>query len=83
MANWLVRVLHIERAPMASTAPGLPEHRDPAATRVGDFHVSELASDMAGSLSPFGPEIEFPLPLARLRYTHPSPADRPHLAEGR
>jgi len=51
--------------------------------RVGDFHVSELAADMAGGLSPFGPEVEFPLPLARIRYKHPSAADRPHLAEGR
>lgn len=69
---------------MASTAPAAPEHRrDASALRVGDFHVSELAADQAGSLSPFGPETEFPLPLARLRYTHPSAADRPHLAEGR
>lgn len=67
---------------MASTAPKLPEPRVSAA-RVGDFHVSELASDMAGSLSPFGPETEFPLPPERVRYTHPSAADRPHLAEGR
>jgi len=68
---------------MASTTPGLPKHRDAPAIRVGEFHVSELAADMAGSLSPFGPEEEFPLPLERVRYTHPSPADRPHLAEGR
>ena len=69
---------------MASTAPERPEHYpDAPAIRVGDFHVSELAADMAGSLSPFGPEIEFPLPLARLRYTHPAAADRPHLAKGR
>ncbi|PZS16159.1 MAG: hypothetical protein DLM57_10990 [Pseudonocardiales bacterium] len=68
---------------MASTAPELPDqYRDPSTARIG-VHVSELAADMAGSLSPFGPEIEFPLPLDRLRYTHPSPADRPHLAEGR
>jgi len=69
---------------MAGTAPRVPEpYREAPALRVGDFHVSELAADMAGSLSPFGPEIEFPLPLDRLRYTHPSRSDRPHLAEGR
>lgn len=70
---------------MASTAPLSPERRrdDASPARVGDFHVSELAADLAGSLSPFGPEIEFPLPISRLRYTHPSPADRPHLAAGR
>ena len=68
---------------MASTAPGLPERRTAVALRVGDFHVSELAADLAGALSPYGPEIEFPLPLSRIRYTHPSAADRPHLADGR
>jgi hypothetical protein len=69
---------------MASTTPGLPERaRDASGLRVGDFHVSELAADMAGSLSPYGPDVQFPLPLERLRYTHPSAANRPHLAEGR
>jgi hypothetical protein len=68
---------------MASTAPGLPERRDAVALQVGDFHVSELAADLAGSLSPYGPDIEFPLPLDRIRYKHPSPAERPHLADGR
>ncbi|MDQ2751257.1 MAG: hypothetical protein ABI775_11995 [Pseudonocardiales bacterium] len=68
---------------MASTAPGLPERRSTADFQVGDFHVSELAADMAGSLSPYGPEIEFPLPLSQIRYKHPSRADRPHLAGGR
>jgi hypothetical protein len=68
---------------MASTAPGLSEQRDTADLRVGEFHVSELAADMAGSLSPYGPEVEFPLPLSQIRYKHPSKADRPHLAEGR
>lgn len=68
---------------MARTAPGVPEHRNTAELRVGEFHVSELAADMAGSLSPYGPEIEFPMPLTRIRYQHPSRADRPHLAGGR
>jgi hypothetical protein len=68
---------------MASTAPGQPEPRHAAELRVGEFHVSELAADMAGSLSPYGPEVEFPLPLSMIRYKHPSRADRPHLAEGR
>lgn len=48
-----------------------------------DFHVNELASDKAGSMSPYGPELEFPLPVESIRYTHPSPADRPNLADGR
>ena len=48
-----------------------------------DFHVNELASDKAGSMSPYGPDLEFPLPVESIRYTHPSPADRPNLADGR
>jgi len=69
---------------MASTAPRVPEQfRSPSAVQVGDFHVSELASDSAGSLSPFGSELEFPLPVEQLLYTHPGPHDRPHLADGR
>lgn len=55
----------------------------PAGVHVGDFHVNELASDKAGSLSPFGPDIEFPLPVSQLPYKHPRPEDRPHLANGR
>jgi hypothetical protein len=48
-----------------------------------DFHVNELAADQAGSLSPFGQEVEFPLPVDRLRYTHPGAKERPQLADGR
>jgi hypothetical protein len=48
-----------------------------------DFHVNELAADQAGGLSPFGQDLEFPLPVESLRYTHPGPAERPHLADGR
>ncbi|MEP6598491.1 MAG: hypothetical protein ABJB98_03815 [Actinomycetota bacterium] len=47
---------------------------------VEELHVSELASSLAGSLSPFGQDVEFPLPLNRISYRHPGPADRPHLA---
>lgn len=68
---------------MASTAPRLPERFRAAERHVDDFHVNELAADMAGSMSPFGPELEFPLPLDQIRYTHPSPANRPNLADGR
>jgi hypothetical protein len=68
-----------------ATNSGLPEpyRGGDDLFRVGDFHVSELAADLAGSLSPFGPDVEFPLPVDRLRYRHPSPANRPHLAEDR
>jgi succinate dehydrogenase / fumarate reductase iron-sulfur subunit len=65
---------------MASTAPRLPEQF--RAAPVTDFNVSEFAADQAGSLSPFGTDVEFPLPVEQLTYTHPSPADRPNLADG-
>lgn len=68
---------------MASTAPRLPDRSGPQVLQVGDFHVSELAADQAGSLSPFGPEVEFPLPLDQISYRHPSRENRPNLAEGR
>ncbi|MEO8888417.1 MAG: hypothetical protein ABI301_03565 [Jatrophihabitantaceae bacterium] len=68
---------------MASSTPRTPEQfRESERTSI-DFHVNELAADKAGALSPFGPDVQFPLPLDRIRYTHPSPADRPHLADGR
>jgi hypothetical protein len=68
---------------MAST-PRLPErYRGAGVERLVDFHVSEFAADMAGSLSPFGSDLEFPLPVEKLRYTHPGPEARPHLADGR
>lgn len=35
-----------------------------------DLAVSELATDRAGALSPFG-ELEFPLPIDDLPYLHP------------
>jgi hypothetical protein len=66
---------------MAGTAPRLPEQfrsqNEPL-----DFHVSELVSEAAGSHSPFG-DTEFPLPPETLFYKHPTPAERPHLANGR
>jgi hypothetical protein len=68
---------------MASSTPRTTEQFRAPDLTVGDFHVNELAADKAGALSPFGPEVEFPLPLDQIRYTHPSPADRPHLADGR
>jgi hypothetical protein len=34
--------------------------------------VTELISEMAGGLSPFGADHAFPLPPERLRYAHPT-----------
>jgi hypothetical protein len=40
--------------------------------------VTELISEMAGGLSPFGEDHSFPLPPERLRYAHPT--DKPNRA---
>ncbi|RBY80713.1 hypothetical protein [Blastococcus sp. TF02A-26] len=40
--------------------------------------VTELISEMAGALSPFGEDHSFPLPPERLRYAHPT--DKPNRA---
>ena len=40
--------------------------------------VNELLSSMAGSQSPFGDDISFPLPAETLFYSHPGPENRPH-----
>jgi hypothetical protein len=34
--------------------------------------LTELTSETAGSLSPFGEDHSFPLPTDRLRYAHPT-----------
>ena len=46
----------------------------------GHLPVSELASEMQGGLSPFGEDVEFPLPADKVAYRHPTAEDRPHLA---
>lgn len=67
---------------MAGTSPRLPEQYYHAEVVLEDFHVNELAADQAGSLSPFGADLEFPLPVDTLRYTHPGPESLPRLAGG-
>jgi succinate dehydrogenase / fumarate reductase iron-sulfur subunit len=66
---------------MPST-PRLPERTRAKIVPDDDFTVSEVAADVAGALSPFGRELDFPLPVERLRYRHPGPDARPHLAGG-
>jgi hypothetical protein len=66
---------------MTGTAPRLPEQFRNAPETI-DFVVSELASDAAGAHSPFG-DLEFPLPVDKIFYKHPGPAERPNLADGR
>ena len=48
--------------------------------------LTELTSESAGALSPFGEDHSFPLPVALIRYAHPT--DKPNragvqLVEGR
>jgi hypothetical protein len=40
--------------------------------------LTELTSESAGALSPFGEDHSFPLPLSALRYAHPT--DKPNRA---
>jgi hypothetical protein len=57
---------------MPGATPRLPELYQPIQMGPGqDFHVSEFTADSAGAMSPFGPDVEFPLPLDRLSYVHP------------
>lgn len=68
---------------MAGANPRVPEpYRPSRPALMDDFVVSELAADSAGAMSPFGQDVEFPLPLDRISYRHPRPEDRPHLAGG-
>jgi len=41
--------------------------------------VSEFAAEVQGGLSPFGEDMQFPLPTEEIIYRHPSPEDRPRL----
>ena len=45
----------------------------------GHLPISEFAAEVQGGLSPFGEDVEFPLPVDRISYRHPSAEDRPHL----
>ncbi len=66
---------------MAGIAPRTPEQFR-SEPDDNDFTVSELVSEAAGSHSPFG-DTELPMPVDQLFYQHPTPADRPNLADGR
>jgi len=67
---------------MASTAPQQRPQSQPAQTweeTYPEHPVNELLSNKAGSQSPFGDDVTFPLPLESLHYHHPGPENRPHL----
>lgn len=58
--------------------PG-PRERSSTA-REGHLPISEFAAEVQGGLSPFGEDVEFPLPADQVAYVHPGPADRPYRA---
>lgn len=57
-----------------------PTPSDRTAVPEGHLPVSEFAAEVQGGLSPFGEDVEFPLPADEVAYRHPSAEDRPHLA---
>jgi hypothetical protein len=71
----IVEVLESRRSAMAES-----EHREPTTVPDGHLPVTELAAERPGPLSPFGEDVEFPLPPDKVAYVHPSAADRPKLA---
>lgn len=54
--------------------------RERPSTREGHLPISEFAAEVQGGLSPFGEDVEFPLPADKVAYVHPGPEDRPHRA---
>ncbi|WP_412540680.1 hypothetical protein R8Z50_33590 [Longispora sp. K20-0274] len=52
-----------------------PAHAQPgrkaAIVKDGHLPLNELLFDRAGAPSPFGEDVEFPLPVDDLSYTHP------------
>jgi hypothetical protein len=42
------------------------------AIKPGRLPVSETAFDRAGAASPFGDDMDFPVPVDRLTYEHPT-----------
>lgn len=71
-----------ERQQMASVSPqNRPQQPAQSWDDLYPEHpVNELLSNKAGSQSPFGDDISFPLPVESLFYSHPGPDNRPHLA---
>ncbi len=73
---------------MADSTSKLPVPHEPpgpllapgATPARSEFHISEFAAEYAGGMSPFGDDLEFPLPAETLGYRHPGPENRPHLA---
>jgi hypothetical protein len=63
------------RSAMAESEP-----TDRSVVPDGHLPVTEFAAERPGPLSPFGEDVEFPLPPDKVAYVHPAEADRPRLA---
>jgi hypothetical protein len=63
----------VDKLPGTAVQVGEPTERVAVRSRTvqaGRLPVSELAYDRPGGPSPFGDDVEFPLPVGELRYTH-------------
>jgi len=68
---------HVESDEEAALTAVIAEKRPvvPSRARIvpeGNLPVSEFAFDRMGAASPFGDDIDLPMPTGRLTYTHPS-----------
>jgi hypothetical protein len=64
----------VEMTEPKHTRTGEPKSRSKV-VKPGRMPVSEVAFDRAGAGSPFGDDIEFPVPVEHLTYEHPEPTD--------
>ncbi|HEX6872149.1 MAG TPA: hypothetical protein VF163_13710 [Micromonosporaceae bacterium] len=57
-----------------------PKHVGPKSrakvVKPGRLPVSEFAFDRAGAGSPFGDDLQFPMPVEQVRYEHPAQAQQ-------
>jgi hypothetical protein len=61
----------VEKLPGTSVQVGEPsEAVRSRPVKVGRLPISEMAYDRPAAPSPFGDDVEFPLPVEELRYTH-------------
>jgi hypothetical protein len=66
-------VASTEKLPGTSVQTGEPSDAVTSRSRAveqGRLPVSEVAYDRPGGPSPFGDDVQFPLPVEALRYTH-------------
>jgi len=58
--------------PEPSTEPGRHKKSRSKTVKPGHLPVGEVTFDRPGAGSPFGDDIEFPVPAERLTYEHPT-----------